>query len=547
MKDLLLDLRRILAPLFIGGGVAAHLLTRYIFNAPAAGDYAVRVRRALEALGLTYIKLGQFLAMRYDILPAELCGELNRLFEDVAPMSFAEARAVVEAELRGPLHEFFPEFDAQPIASASVAQVHAARLASGARVAVKVQRPGVTAVFRSDVRNLRRISRLLDAFGVLGENSLLAVVKEFEHWTLRELDFEVEGRTADRLRRNAIPQEIVPVIYWELTTSKLLVMEFIEGVSLAQVTRVMEEHGLAAVYERFPTLDLELALHNLAFASMHQLFVVGFFHGDPHPGNILIAPDNAAAFVDFGIFGEQPAPQREILASYLETLAAGRIDEAFRLFARLATPTEETDFRAFADEVKATLRRWYQALSDPDTMMEERHSGRYSYEIFESVRRHGLRMSADTLLFWRALTSLDSTALRLSSHFDLLGEVREFFRLSRPDPVERALALVADGSRTLRAAELSLDMNGQLTTILRRLAQAKTSLSADAAESATTRAFENRLTRLLAGSLLAVALAVASTSAHLGSAFSPLLLLMAVVLLLLTVPAIGAVLRLRPK
>jgi ubiquinone biosynthesis protein len=457
MADAILDVRRALQVAWTALKFGTGPLLRHLLRLPPRGlPDAVRLRLAFEELGLTYLKLGQFLAMRFDILPVEVCRELSRLYEGVPPLKLDEVRRVIETELGKPLEELYSVFHAEPIAAASVAQVHEARTMASERVAVKVQRPGVDRFFAADMRNLSRMAAFADWLGVLGDLSLREAAQEFANYTQRELDFVTEGHTADRLRQNATPHEVVPRVYWELTTSKVLTLEFVEGISLAQLSSLLEAGKYDLVRARLPHLRVELALHHLAVASLRQLFVTGFFHADPHPGNVLIRDDNSVAFVDFGIFGQLTAGQREIFVAYIENLALGNIEQSFRHYSRLYTASEDTDWMAFRREATAILRAWYQVSTDPHSSVEQRHLGYSTDQMLRVVRRHRLRMSMDTLLFWRALFALDSSALRLSHHFDLLHELRLFFEERRPGVTERLLELVTNEERTLAVAELAL-------------------------------------------------------------------------------------------
>ncbi len=434
----LLDISRVLLLFWVAARLAwetalgkLHFLPRKHMGPPKM------IRLALERLGVTYLKLGQYLATRFDLLPEGLYRELTRLFEDVSPLGFDEVRGVVESELKGPLESVFLKFDSNPIASASVAQVHEARTISGERVAVKVQRPGIERLFMADLRNLARLATLADRLKVFGSLSAIEVVNQFGMWTNRELDFRIEARTAVVMAKYATANEIVPRIFLDLTTARVLTMEFVEGVSLAKIAELLDRGRVDLVRAELPNLDFEKAGRNLAFAALHQLFVTGIFHGDPHPGNILIRNDNQIAFVDFGIFGELTSYEREALAGYIENVALGRINESFHCFEQLTFPSQETDIEQFESEGRAVFRRWYQVSQDSDSPVHERHLGRYTAEIFDVVRRNHVRMSMDTLLFWRTLNALDSSALRLSGHFDLLRQLRNFFEEIRPAFVER--------------------------------------------------------------------------------------------------------------
>lgn len=423
---------------------AAPLLRRRLGWRDGPLPYPVRLRLTLERLGTTYLKFGQFMAMRFDLLPMELCDELQRLFEHVPPMPTATARGVVERELGGPLSDFFSEFCPEPIGAASIAQVHAARTNDGARVAVKIQRPHIDRQFDADMRILGRIARGIDAMGWFAGLALHEMLAEFAGFTQRELDFMLEGQTAERLRRCATEAEVVPRIYWNMTTRRILTMEFIDGVSVAETARLLRQGEHAAITARLPNFAVDTALHNLAFASLHQFFATGFFHADPHPGNILLLADNKIAFVDFGIFGILSNEKREWLAGYTEQVAIGDVAGAYYYYAKLSTPTSRTDLAAFKRETRAVLVEWHEHSLRPIPTLRERHVAKVIGDITDIMRRHHVRLDLDTLLFWRAVIALDSSALSLSDHFDLIREMRLYFTRCRPSPLQRWVKTLTD-------------------------------------------------------------------------------------------------------
>lgn len=426
-----------------------------------------RLRVVLERLGLTYLKLGQYLATRHDLVPASVWVELEKLFEEVPPMLPGVVRQVVERELGGPISDRFSEFAAAPIASASIAQVHEAHTRDGQRVAVKVQRPGLAPELAADVRILQRLAGVVDRSGWSGTFALREVVDQFAAYTSRELDFRVEGRAADRLRQRMTPHAVAPAIHWELTTAQVLTMELIDGPSLSEVRRWWEAGEKHRIYERLPNFDLDQVLRNLTFASLHQLFITGVFHGDPHPGNILVLADNRVAFVDHGISGSLNRFQRRLLASYTAALVAGDLEGCFRHLVQIYLPTRESDEAAFRADVLATLGRWYQASRDPNAPAHERHIGRAFDEMVEVTRRHHYRSTMDYLLFWRAIIVLDSVAIRLNPRFDLVREARRFFAHARLWEEEPRLAATGLGlDVTQRAFRVPLLIAGARTYLL---------------------------------------------------------------------------------
>jgi ubiquinone biosynthesis protein len=252
------------------------------------------------------------------------------------------------------------------------------------------------------------------------------------------------SRTAERVGQDPAPYEVIPKIYWDLTTEKVLTLEFIEGTSLAQIDRLVDEEGLERLAEVHPDMDIDLVLHHLTFASLRQIFEVGLFHGDPHPGNILVLTDNRVGFVDFGIFGELGPHDRDILGGQIENLALGNIDESLRFYVKQLTPTEESDPRGFRQDARSVLAEWYDVSLRSDAPISQRHVGKYMFEMINVSRRHRLLYDMSYLLYWRALNALDSTALRLSDKFDLIEELRSFFEELRPDIADRAFSVAGD-------------------------------------------------------------------------------------------------------
>jgi ubiquinone biosynthesis protein len=416
---------------------------------------AVRVRRAIEEQGLTYLKLGQFLALRFDILPREVCEELNNLFENVPPMGPQTAAAIIEHDLGGPLDTVFAEFERDPIAAASVAQVHRATLLTGERVAVKVQRAGIRRVFVADTANLAVFAGIADRLGLAGNLSVRGMFAEFVKWTLRELDFTREGRAADRMAANAQWFLGVPIVYWDFTTPRVLTMEFIEGASASRVAELMAAGGVEAVRAEVPGFEPALALRRFAEASLKQLFFDGFFHGDPHPGNIIFRPGNTLAFIDYGITGALSEEEREIVKGQIENLALGNLAASFRYYAKQLAATEDTDFERFRREAMRSLRGWYENALDPSSPVSERHLARFTGEMIDVSRRNKLRYGFNYLLFWRAMNNLNATIWLIDPQYDLLSRMRAFFRANTPDAAERVAAFIEDERVRADVADLA--------------------------------------------------------------------------------------------
>lgn len=524
----ILDLKRFLAVVWVILKSATGPVLRWLLHLPQRGRTPVeRLRVALEELGLAYLKLGQYLATRFDLFPEEVCREMAHLFENVRPLTFAEVVSVIESELNQSVEQAFRSFDPEPLASASVAQVHRAVSHSKQKLAVKIQRPGIEELFKADIRNLRRLALLADAMSLLGRIPIRELIDEFSKWTLRELDFLREGQTAEALRNNSTPTEVVPQVFWQLTTSRVLTMEFLDGVSLAKIADLIETGQQDEVSALLPNLDVAEGCRNLANAVLNQFFVIGLFHGDPHPGNILLRDDHSVGFVDFGIFGELSEYEREVLAAHIENIAIGNIDASFRYYAKLCFPSEETDFEKFEREGKAVLSRWYQASQNPNTKLRDRHMGKYSGEMLNVTRRNQMRMSLDTLLFWRALNTLDSSALRLSGLFDILEELRIFFKRLRPSFGDRIVNVLTDRTLGLTGLQIQSDTPTYLRTAIDGVFQRRVEFLPRLQESPQLFHHNTRVTKALTAAISGFSITILAT--HLSSALGALSLIVTLI------------------
>ena len=256
---------------------------------------AERFRLALSELGATFIKLGQALSTRPDLMPPEYIAELVKLQDDAPPVPLEPVRQLICEELGQTPEELFAEFDPQPIASASIGQAHAATLKNGRKVIVKVQRPGVIEQIEQDLEILSGMADWAAAHSALGrEYDLPALVDEFAYTLRNELDYHREGHNADRFRRNFRGDSglYVPRVYWELTTSRVITIERVSGIKISDIA------GLDV-----SMIDRHRVAENSIRLLLRQVFEFGFFHADPHAGNCFVRPDGSVAMIDFGMVG----------------------------------------------------------------------------------------------------------------------------------------------------------------------------------------------------------------------------------------------------
>ena len=413
----------------------------------------VALRDILDRSGVVGRKLGQFMAMRLDLLPRAVAAELDKLFDGADAMPFGVVQAVVEGELGRPLAQMFRSFDRQPIAVASIAQVHAAVARDGQPLAVKVQRAGISSALSSEIRILRRLATVSDALRLTGSLSAREALEEFAEFTWTELSFEVEAATSERLRTALGPRAHAPAVRWDLTSARVLSMEFVEGTTLLEVCRLHESGRTEDIALLLPGIDLRALVDLVARESFRQLFEVGLFHGDPNPGNIIIRPDGDFTFIDFGICGELLPEDRLNLRGYAESLVQGRCMDSARHYLRLCRPTSATRISELEVELSDILAQWLNVLHQHDPPIEQRHISVWQLKVAQLLRKYHVRTRRNLLLVWRAWVLLDSTALRLPVDFDLVRTQANYFAQSRlqrvaenlgPDPLHTMPGRIGD-------------------------------------------------------------------------------------------------------
>jgi ubiquinone biosynthesis protein len=406
----------------------------------------VRARRAgqlrvrFERLGGAYLKFGQILAMRPDFLPAAYVAELGRLLDRVPAFDSAQARRIVERELDGAIDELFAEFAAEPVASASFGQVYRARLPSGELVAVKVQRPGVRAVVRADLRILRVGAWLVDVSTVLMTLKVKPLYDDFRAWTWEELDYRVEARYASRMATSGsgTTAEAIPRIYWDRTTERVLTLEFFDGIWLNDV--------LAAIRDRDPSLDDRLAeCHSsreelgatLLTIMLREAFVGGIFHADPHAGNLVLLRDGRVGLVDFGIVGMMNQEFQSDMLRFLTYTSRGLAGRAFQAAMNLIEVPSTSDLRAFRFEYEANLQSWINAVRDPNATLSERSNTRLLLGNLGVMRRYHVRLPPMVLRYYRAFIIVDTIVIQLAPGLQILDLMKAVFTRIQ---YERAMA-----------------------------------------------------------------------------------------------------------
>ncbi|MCL7452595.1 MAG: AarF/ABC1/UbiB kinase family protein [Anaerolineae bacterium] len=404
---------------------------------------AERVRMVIEELGPTFIKLGQILSTRGDVLPPELIRELEKLQDTVPPTDFALIQAQVETELHQPLHEVFPTFDPVPVASASLGQVHFATLTTGEEVAVKVFRPGVDKLIQIDLDILLELAGEAEKRTEWGEHyEVLSLAREFADTLHTEQNYEQEGHNIDRYRQIFADDSRVhiPQVYWDTTTRRVLTMERIQGVKITDLAR-LEEAGLdrEAIARRNFTVLLQAVLRE------------GFFHADPHAGNFLILPDEVIGMVDFGIMGHLDAAERLGLVKLFVGLFREDTDRVVEAMSDLGIATKAADRRNLARDMDRLRLRYY------GLDLERIRARSFFEDLMGLAFSNRLIMPSNLVLVFKTIAMLEGISLQLDPKFNVFVEVEPFVRdalLELQSPVTRAKEMAGQLRESAQAALL---------------------------------------------------------------------------------------------
>lgn len=414
-----------------------------------------RLRLALTALGPTFVKLGQALSTRPDLLPPAWIEELNRLQDTVPPFPADIAIATIEAELEHPIAALFRTFEREPMAAASLGQVHAAELPDGTQVVVKVQRPDIQQTVAIDLAILAELAALAQERTALGEQyDLVELAWEFGATLRAELDYRREGRNADRFRANFAgnPHVCIPRIFWSHTSARVLTSERLFGLKITDIAG-MDAAGMDR--KRLARHSLELILQ--------EVFTDGFFQGDPHPGNLFALPGEVIGAVDFG---QAVTLDRDVTGNLLLLLAATTrrdTDGALRALQRLGLVTQR--------DISPGLRRDVQRFVDHvvDRSLAELSAREMGEELLALVQRHRLRMPAPLALLLKAIIMMEGTGVQIDPQLDVFAIARPYaeramIELNGPEAQMRhALRELED----LRATMIA--MPHQLGAVLQRL------------------------------------------------------------------------------
>lgn len=445
-----------------------------------------RARQAIEALGPTFVKLGQILSSRSDLLPPEWTAELEKLHSSAPTLPFEQLRPAVEAALGGPPEELFAEFDETPLAAASIAQVHRAVTHDGRTVAVKIRRPGIRVGMEADLRLIAQLAKIAEAAPAVARYRPREMVRLLAEAVLEELDFGNEAVNAERMAALFAhdPRVVVPAVYWPFTSETLLVTDFVAGVVPTSET-ALTEAGIDP--QAIAALGADVVLD--------MVLIHGFFHGDPHPGNLLCQPGNRIALLDFGLVGHVSPRRREEMLGFVQAIARGDAAQLADVIGQWVEGGDRAQIAAGADR------------------LVRRHGGRplvlarLVEDMMGLIRELAGALPADLILIFKALVTIDGVLGRIAPGFDLNAAAarvggRVLTARLQPDAVQQRIAAL------LTEAAVASD---QLPQLIRAARQRLLTPAPAPAVSADLGAALRPVALALFAGLLAIAAAVAWT------------------------------------
>ena len=388
------------------------------------------VRWYFESAGGGVVKIGQLLAPRVDLLPPDYCEELGRLLDDLHPVSAVRIRAVIERSIGLPVSELFSDFTDDPIATASLAQVHGAVLWTGEDAVVKVLKPGIRKLVAIDLWFMRLAARIFGWLPMFSYLDMPAVAKELCRAATAELDLEREAGSLALFQAAMAKDELAhraPAPHRELCASDVLTMERISGVTVREILTALHLGDQAQLEVWAGSGITPQGVARLLFRSvLEQSMRHRMFNADPHPSNLIISEGGQLNWVDFGLVGWMDEKQWSLQLRLRQAFARGQVHGAYRLFLESVEPLPDRDLRGFETEMKEAIHDYLMAARDPDATLTQRSTGAFLIGTLSALRRHRLPINTSTMQLYRAILIADVVMLRLDPQVDWLAEMEDF-------------------------------------------------------------------------------------------------------------------------
>lgn len=486
-----------------------------------------RLRRLLIRLGPMFVKIGQFLALRPDVLPQEYCDELLQLVDQAPHEPWENIRATIEQQLGAPPEEIFRYIRVRPLAAGSIAQVHLARLHSGDRVVVKVQRTNLEERVTKDLRRVRWLARVLDWSGVSPFTSPDEVVEELDRWLHQELDFTRELRNQQRMFKELKSEPIVRVArpYPDYSSAKVVTSEYLPGLPFSRVMRMLRESGPRAL-ERLG-INPDLLAEDLIETALYQIFRLRFFHADLHPGNLIAMRGNVIGLVDFGLTDVLDPSVEKRQADFLSSIYGDDVTGMYRAVSQVFIEGPDTNPEAFRRDFFNETSRWIAEKNDEPAPGARSTTASYMISVMRLARVHDMRLPISVLSLYRTLLTAESVAHQLQSRATLGVVGQGFFRGLQ---IEQTLEAFEPGrviAWLMQINDLVRSGPGNVQQLLSDVAEGRFILPVRTLDSEQSRRTGNQRTRLLTLAILFLGLALLLTvprdTTFLGFSFEPLL------------------------
>ena len=408
--------------------------------------YAERIRIFIEEMGTTFIKLGQIASTRGDLLPPDLIHELEKLQSHVAPFPAEEARRLIEESLEAPIDELFIIFDDKPVGSASIGQVHRAMLHTGEDVAVKIQRPNIEKTVRTDLEILRHLAVLAESNLEWARNyQVTDMIEEFSDALINELDYSIEARNVERIGKTHKndSQIKIPEIYWEYSTKNVMVMDYIKGVPVNNLAKLDEMN-----------INRSEVADKLAKAIFQQIFEEGYFHGDPHPGNVSVLEDGTIVFLDFGMIGRLTSDLKNNFGSLLISLMRKDSGGVVKAIVKMGVVPGDVSMRDLNREAEIMRDKYY------DVPLSKLNFSDAVNDLFGIANKYKIKLPQDFTILAKTLLTLESVVSHLDPDFSIMDVA---------EPFGKALLLERYNPKNL--LNFQIDEIQQLGTELREVAE----------------------------------------------------------------------------
>ena len=371
-----------------------------------------KLRYVLQELGPTFIKLGQIASTRRDLIPLEIAEELEKLQDQVSSFPFHQVKISIEEEFGDHLENLFQTFSETPIATASIGQVHVAHLQTGEKVAVKIQRPDIQPTVETDLEILDDLARIMEDKLIWAKNyQIRKMIEEFSHSLRAELDYQTEGRNSERIAHQfrEEPEIQIPNIHWNLSSQKILTMDYIQGIKVNNITKLNEEG-----------YNCKLIANRITHSMLHQILIEGFFHGDPHPGNIYILPGNRIAYLDFGMVGRLSDDTKRNFASLVIYLERKNTKGLLKIIQAMGIEAGETDLKSLYNDIDDFVMKY------SDTPLGKLNIGSALNDLLTIIYHHHIQVPSDLTILGKTLLMIESVVKTLDPELSIIDTVKPF-------------------------------------------------------------------------------------------------------------------------